>query len=564
MRGQGLPSGCRRATATKRATMALLGVVAIVLMSSACNLLNSSADQASHSNLVISASLPSAKKGAPYQGIVSASGGTAPYTYSVSTGQMPAGLSLTDTGMISGKPSEAGNFSFDVMVVDGAGVSKSSAKFSLSVQDAIPDPGNPVAVSVSPSLVTLASGGTQQFAAAVTNTSDLSVNWSASKGTISNSGLYSAPAVTADTAVTITATSVVDPTKQASASVTVKAAVVVSVSINPLSVTIASSASQKFSATVNNANNSSVNWTASVGTISTSGLYTALAVSTLTTATITATSAADSTKFATASVTITPPPPIAVTVSPSTLTLASSGSHQFTATVSNSSNTAVTWTASTGAVNTSGFYTAPSVSTTTTATITATSVADATKSASSTVTITPPPPISVSVTPSSVTLASGASRQFTATVSNSSNTTATWTASSGTISAGGFYTAPVVLADTTATVTATSVADSSKSASSTVSLTPPPPVVIVTASLPAGVDGVGYNTSLSAQGGKTPYIWSITAGTLPAGLQLSSAGVISGTSSQTGQFGFTVRVADSNSPALTSSASLTLTVLLRR
>ena len=81
----------------------------------------------------------------------------------------------------------------------------------------------PIAVTVSPTSVTVSSGGTQQFSATVTNTSNTAVTWSATAGTISSSGLFTAPSVTADKAVTIKAVSVADTSKSATASVTVKA-----------------------------------------------------------------------------------------------------------------------------------------------------------------------------------------------------------------------------------------------------------------------------------------------------------------------------------------------------
>src|SRR5207244_644362 len=55
----------------------------------------------------------------------------------------------------------------------------------------------------------------------------------------------------------------------------------------------------------------------------------------------------------------------------------------------------------------------------------------------------------------------------------------------------------------------------------------PPPLSITTSTLPPGTVGAGYNTSLAATGGTTPYSWSITSGSLPLGLTLSSAGIIS-------------------------------------
>src|SRR4029077_14969651 len=66
-----------------------------------------------------------------------------------------------------------------------------------------------------------ASGGAQQFTATVTGNSNAAVTWTSSAGSISNSGLFTAPTVSANTNVSVTATSQADTTKTASASVTV-------------------------------------------------------------------------------------------------------------------------------------------------------------------------------------------------------------------------------------------------------------------------------------------------------------------------------------------------------
>jgi hypothetical protein len=55
-----------------------------------------------------------------------------------------------------------------------------------------------------------------------------------------------------------------------------------------------------------------------------------------------------------------------------------------------------------------------------------------------------------------------------------------------------------------------------------------------------------YSTVITAGGGASPYTYSIANGTLPAGLVLSSAGVLSGTPTQTGTFNFTVAALDQN------------------
>ncbi len=86
------------------------------------------------------------------------------------------------------------------------------------------------------------------------------------------------------------------------------------------------------------------------------------------------------------------------------------------------------------------------------------------------------------------------------------------------------------------------------------------PLTVATTSLPAGVVNASYSASLTASGGTTPYAWSIISGSLPPGLSMSSAGVISGTPTTTGTFNFTARVSDSSNPAQTASQALSILV----
>jgi hypothetical protein len=54
--------------------------------------------------------------------------------------------------------------------------------------------------------------------------------------------------------------------------------------------------------------------------------------------------------------------------------------------------------------------------------------------------------------------------------------------------------------------------------------------IITTNSLPEGTEGIAYSQTLKVHGGTSPYIWAVSGGELPIGLQLNPAsGVISGT-----------------------------------
>jgi hypothetical protein len=184
---------------------------------------------------------------------------------------------------------------------------------------------------------------------------------------------------------------------------------------------------------------------------------------------------------------------VSVSISPTTASLPAAGTQQFTATVLNSGNTAVTWqvngttggNANNGTISTSGFYIAPAkVSKLRVITVKAISKADTTKSASAKVTLVVSP-VSVTISPLTAALAGGKTQKFTATVLNSSNTSVTWRVNGitagnstvGTVSSTGTYKAPSKIpSQTVVTLTAVSAADTTKSASASVTLNP----VIVT------------------------------------------------------------------------------------
>jgi hypothetical protein len=75
----------------------------------------------------------------------------------------------------------------------------------------------------------------------------------------------------------------------------------------------------------------------------------------------------------------------------------------------------------------------------------------------------------------------------------------------------------------------------------------------------AGQDGVPYSATLTASGGQVPYAWSLSAGSLPAGITLDPAsGVLSGTPTGAGTYDFTVLVTDANGLTATQAVSLVI------
>lgn len=261
-------------------------------------------------------------------------------------------------------------------------------------------------VSISPRSVSLQAGKQQQFAAAVNGVSSSAVTWSTSGGTITSAGLYTAPASAGTYSViakVVTSGRRSRSTTVASSSVVVTVAPsspaqTIGVSVSPASVSLQTSTQQQFQALVSGSTNSAVTWSASSGTITTSGLYTAPAATG--TYTVMAVSAADKTKSASAKIVVSAPQSATVTISPTKASVAEGNQLQYVATVSGVSNTAVTWAVSqgNGTITQSGLYTAPLMGESDV--ITATSQADSTKSASATISVLLPHSVVLSWSPS--------------------------------------------------------------------------------------------------------------------------------------------------------------------
>jgi hypothetical protein len=172
--------------------------------------------------------------------------------------------------------------------------------------------GDQVAVSVSPATVSVAAGQTVQFAAVVRGTSNTAVAWklagmnsAPAVGSITASGLYTAPGgITSNAQVAVMATSEADQMASASASVVVTPTNGVAVSVAPSSTTVSSGGTLQFWDAVDGTSNPAVTWSATLGTISATGLYVAPKTTTQVVDTVTATSAADTTKTAQATITV--------------------------------------------------------------------------------------------------------------------------------------------------------------------------------------------------------------------------------------------------------------------
>jgi hypothetical protein len=188
-----------------------------------------------------------------------------------------------------------------------------------------------------------------------------------------------------------------------------------------------------------------------------------------------------------------PTPPatnVTVSISPATAAVYLGSQQQMTATVSGTTNTAVTWEANgtaggdtvTGTITAGGLYTAPAILPST-ATVTITAVSQADPSANGTASVTIESNVQVTISPASANVATGGSQQFSATVTGSGNpdSAVNWNLTGGACASGcgtltvsgntATYTAPTTVpSPASVSVTAVSVADPSKSATANVTI----------------------------------------------------------------------------------------------
>ena len=286
--------------------------------------------------------------------------------------------------------------------------------------------GHNVAVTISPTSSQLSTGQTQQFTANISGTRYKSMIWlvngvaggNTTNGTVSSSGLYTAPQTAPNNSVQVTAASVYQPSALASAIVSISSTVPVAISVTPSSTSLQLGATKQFSASVSGTSNTAVAWlvngttggSAALGTISTGGLYTAPSNMPSATITVTAQCMAQPTATASASVQLTSPT-VVVSIGPAAASIVEGKTQQFSAQVSGTANSAVNWlvagiaggNSAVGTVTSSGLYTAPMIVPSSQVLVTAQSSASPSSSATASVTVLPPVVHSVALSWNSTT-----------------------------------------------------------------------------------------------------------------------------------------------------------------
>ncbi|HWB32277.1 MAG TPA: putative Ig domain-containing protein [Acidobacteriaceae bacterium] len=529
---------------------------------------------------ITTTSLPNASVGVTYNAPLTAAGGNDPYTWKFSSGKMPAGLALNGNGSIYGTPTVAGTYSIGLTVRD-----KSHPAQEKFIALTMIVSGNQLGIVTG--ALPAASYGTPYSQTLQAKGGAGTYSWAIAAGalpsglSLSGNGTISGTPTAAGTfsfSVRVTDQSVPQQTSTANLSIVVSGTPLSIATTTLTSGTVGTSYTQALSA---NGGTPGYTWSLTSGTLP-SGLTLG------STGIISGTPAASGTfafgvavsdksnpaqtALANLSIAISATPLKIGTTALAGATIGSSYSQSLSV---SGGTPGYVWSVISGALPTGlSFSPAGVVSGTPTATgnysFTAKVVDSGNPVQSQSVALS----ISVAATPLAIASTSFPQgtygRPYAQSLQASGGTQGyTWSIVSGSLPAGLTLNSSTgaisgIPTGTSSTFTA-SVKDSSnptelasKSMSISVSAAP---LTITAAALPSIGAGSAYSQTLLATGGTTPYKWVISSGQLPAGLTLSTTGVISGTTSIGGTATFTATVTDSSNPIQSASVAMNLTVV---
>ena len=524
--------------------------------------------------------LPNATVAAAYSQGITASGGTGSHSFQVTAGTLPAGLTLSTNGTLSGTPTAGGSFNFDITATDqstGTGPYTGTRSYSLTV--AAPTlaiaptslPGGTGGTAYAQTLT--ASGGTASYSFLVTSGS-LPTGLTLSSG----GSLSGMPTVSGTFNFTVTATD----SSTGTGPYTVDRAY--SLSIDAPTITL-SPASPLPDADGGVAYSKTISATGGVGPhsfdVTAGSLPAGLTLATNGTLSGTPTASGNFTFTVTATdqnaftgdrayalrvtaptITLSPASPLpsgtaGVSYSGATLTASGgAGQHAFSVTLG---SLPPGLTLSSGGVL-SG---TPTATGTFNFTATATDQNGFTGSQAYALTVNGAPIAFTSA--SSLSAPGGAALTF-AVAANSAAGALSYDIQSGTLPAGLILAADGTLSGTptqggifSLLFRATDAYGFSNTQQFALTIIAPTITLSPTSPLPDANGGVAYSQTFSATGGKSPHSFAVTAGTLPSGLSLNSAGVLSGTPTAGGTFNFTIEATDTD--GFTGDQAYALTVI---
>jgi large repetitive protein len=520
--------------------------------------------KAAHAVSVTTSSLPPAVVGVAYSQTLTASGGAIPLNWTVASGSLPNGISLSATGTISGTPSTAGGFPFTVQVKDAKGAT-AMQPFSLTV-----------AAAVSITTTSLPGGTAGQF---------YSQTLSASGGTGTYTWSLSAGALPAGLSLSSGGTIAGTPSSPGTPSFTVRAdsggssatkglgiAIAAAVTITTLSLPVGDVGVAYQQTLTAQGGTGADSWSVTAGSLPAglslspagiiSGTPSAGGTSKFTALVTDAVGAKATAALSiaiNATLTVTTSAPIAAGSTGVAYTqtfTTQGGTPPYSWQASGTLPAGISLSASSGVLSGT-----PTQSGTFLITVKVSDATGAQASASYSLVIAGA--LTISTAPTLPQASTGVAYSDTLQATGGQSPYQ-WALTAGSLPAGLNLSAtgqisgtPTASGSSTFTLQVTDA--SSNSANKQFTLTVAAGVAITSTSLPAGSTQISYSQTVAASGGSPPYSWSVTSGALPDGLTLQAAtGALSGTPSTTGTFTFTVTVTDSNS--LTANKQFTLSI----
>ncbi len=514
--------------------------------------------------LVLTSTLPNGTVGVSYSASITASGGTTPYSCSI-TGGLPGGLSLTGC-TVSGTPRTAGTVTVLVKVTDAESPAQNASAnqpitispAALSLTNTLPNG----TVGVPYSALIGATGGVMPYSCSITGALPAGLNLTGC--TVSGN-----PTTAGSSPITVKVSDSGSPTQNASANETI--------TIAPAALTITSTlpagtVGVPYSSTITASDGTSPYSCSITGTLPAGLTLTGCTVSGTPTAagsspvTVKVTDSGSPTQNASSNQTIVVAP--ATLVLTGTLPNGTVGK-SYSATITASGGTTPYTCSITGALPAGLTQTGCTVSgTPTTAgsspiTVKVTDAGSPAQnvSANETIVINPAPLTITSSLPNGTVGSS-----YSSTITASGGTSPYTCSIVGTLPAG------LILSGCTVSGTPTSAGNSSATVMVTDSGSPaqnasqnetivinPAPLSLTTSALPDGTVNVPYGATIGVSGGASPYSCTITSGTLPAGLSISGC-TVSGTPTAAGSSTVTVKVTDSGSPTQTTSGPETIVI----
>jgi hypothetical protein len=520
--------------------------------------------------------LPQGTLGVAYSATISASGGQAPYVYSVSAGSLPTGLALNaNSGSLSGLPTALGNFSFTVRAVDANGCERSRT-YTIVIAAAV-CPTITVAPTALPnatvgsiySQTISASGGNKPFVYSVTA-------GALPPGLLFNgvTGLLSGTVTTIGSfSFTITATDANACVGSRNYTIVVSGVPCPPINLTPTTLP-QGTLGTAYSATISaNGGQAPYAYSVSAGTLPQglmlnpktgvlSGTPTALGNFAFTIRAVDANGCEQFRVYSIVIAAVICPP---ITLLPASLPNATVGLPYSQTLSASGGQTPYVYSVTAGALppglllnGTSGLLSGTvTMSGSYNFTITATDANGCLTSRAYTLVVNVPPCPPINLAPatlppatqglpySATLIASGGQAPYVYSVSAGAlpqglALNPQTGVLSGTITTLGSFTFTIRAVDANGCFT-------TREYTLVVNAPPCPPINLAPATLPPATLGAAYSATLIASGGQAPYVYSVSAGTLPKGLLLNAqTGVLSGTPSTLGSFTFTIRAVDAN------------------